>query len=183
MFMIEVQARRVAAWRQKMEFITPSDMSDDLTDQCLVTYRDLLLVKMGEALVNWMHTTQSIGKESPEAMKFALCGLITHLEEIHDSIDGIAVKFENESAYVTHRDAMLGKLALIVEEIGEAADCALEGRERDFWTELADVYIRWCDIVGTAMLEGSDPHMSQIIAQKMETNEKRSIRHGKKKFL
>jgi hypothetical protein len=182
MSMIEVQARRVAAWRQKHGFITPADLSSDLNDQYPVTYRDLLLVKMGKALVNFAATTQAIGKEPPQAMKYALGGLISALEELHDNIKD-DVDDSSGPYYVTHQDAMLGKIALMAEELGEAAECVLEGRERDMWVELADEHIRWCDVVGTAMLEGNDPHITQIIAQKMETNEKRPIRHGKKKFL
>ena len=73
-----------------------------------------------------------------------------------------------------NRDAMLGKLMLVVTEISEAAEAVRFGDEANFQEELADTFIRLFDICGTC-----DINVENIITWKMEINKKRLFRHGK----
>jgi NTP pyrophosphatase (non-canonical NTP hydrolase) len=72
------------------------------------------------------------------------------------------------------RDAMLGKLMLIVTEVAEAAEAVRHNDLANFREEVADTYIRLSDIVGTLHID-----MEGEIARKMAYNATRPVRHGK----
>ncbi len=72
-------------------------------------------------------------------------------------------------------EVMLGKLMLVVSEIGEAAEAIRHNNLSNFEEEIADTLIRLLDICGTMEI---DPE--EIIKNKMVVNEKRPIRHGTK---
>ena len=71
-------------------------------------------------------------------------------------------------------DLMLGKLMLVVSEIGEASEAVRKGDIENFKEELADASIRIFDICGTM-----DIDLELAIELKMQINEQRPIRHGK----
>lgn len=76
------------------------------------------------------------------------------------------------------RDAMLGKLMLVVTEISEAAEEVRKDHYNGFKEEIADTFIRLLDIVGAMGID-----IEQEIKDKMEKNKKRPTRHGKKTTL
>jgi NTP pyrophosphatase (non-canonical NTP hydrolase) len=71
-------------------------------------------------------------------------------------------------------DLMLGKLMLVVTEISEAAEAVRSGDNANFAEEIADAYIRLCDIVDAT---GIDIHAE--IDKKMFKNEGRPVKHGR----
>jgi len=79
---------------------------------------------------------------------------------------------------ITHGDAMLAKLMLVVTEISEAAEAVRHDNMENFIEELADATIRILDI--TAEL-GID--LEQAIEDKMKINRARAHRHGKQTTL
>lgn len=81
-----------------------------------------------------------------------------------------------ESIY--QRDAMLGKLMLVVSELSEAAEAVRKNSLIAFKEELADAFIRLLDIVGALNID-----IEVEIREKMYKNEKRPYRHGKKTSL
>jgi NTP pyrophosphatase (non-canonical NTP hydrolase) len=76
---------------------------------------------------------------------------------------------------LTHADAMLGKLMLVVSELSEAAEAVRKGDAANFEEEIADTFIRLFDIS-----EASGLNIVEAIAKKMEKNWQRPIKHGKK---
>lgn len=78
----------------------------------------------------------------------------------------------------TDAEYMLGKLMLVVSEVGEAAEAVRHHDLDNFKEEIADTFIRLLDICGTMQI---DPEI--IIATKMRFNEKRPHKHGKKTDL
>lgn len=171
---LEIMARRIAETRKRNGFITPASIS--IGGQAhLVTQRDLMLVHLGRALSLWMEVTHAIGNSSSPMMRAMFARLIRELQRTSDLLDQYD---ETRMVPISDRDAMFGKLALIVEELGEAAQCASEDNEHAFWTEIADALIRELDLAGTAGI-----NLTQIVQDKMQKNENRAPRHGKKKFL
>jgi len=80
-----------------------------------------------------------------------------------------------ELATVTNADVLLGKLALISSEVGEAME-AVRDHDLDLLTEeLADVVIRIMDLCDALGLD-----MWEALRIKMDHNEKRPKRHGRK---
>lgn len=75
---------------------------------------------------------------------------------------------------VENRDAMLGKLMLVVTEVSEAAEAVRHNDPTNFKEEIADTFIRLLDIVG---IMGID--IAQEINDKMLINETRPIKHDK----
>jgi NTP pyrophosphatase (non-canonical NTP hydrolase) len=71
-------------------------------------------------------------------------------------------------------DLMLGKLMLVVTELSEAAEAVRSGDNANFAEEIADAYIRLCDIVDAT---GIDIHAE--IDKKMFKNEGRPVKHGR----
>lgn len=86
------------------------------------------------------------------------------------------------------RDAMLGKLMLVVTEVAEAAEEVRKigsgGRIVgpsdliSFYEEIADTFIRLLDICGTMGID-----IEGAIEKKMEANALRPVRHGKSTTL
>lgn len=72
------------------------------------------------------------------------------------------------------RDKMLGKLMLVVTEIGEAAEAVRQADAPNFKEELADATIRIFDICGACEID-----LEAEIFAKMMTNSQRPHRHGK----
>lgn len=72
------------------------------------------------------------------------------------------------------RDYMLGKLMLVVTEVGEAAEAVRHEDIDNFLEELADTFIRLMDITAAS---GFD--IEKAIKDKMAINERRPKRHGK----
>ena len=77
---------------------------------------------------------------------------------------------------IKNSDAMLAKLMLVVTELAEAAEAVRHGDEQNFKEEIADAYIRMLDITGS--YTGFNTELE--IQNKMFTNEKRPILHGKR---
>ena len=72
------------------------------------------------------------------------------------------------------RDAMLGKLMLVVTEVSEAAEAVRNADSENFQEEIADVFIRLFDICGSMGI-----YIEQDIKDKMEKNLGRPQRHGR----
>lgn len=72
------------------------------------------------------------------------------------------------------RDAMLGKLMLVVTEFAEAAEALRSNDRANFEEELADGIIRVLDITSAI---GSD--IGAVVRNKMLVNEKRPVKHGR----
>jgi NTP pyrophosphatase (non-canonical NTP hydrolase) len=75
-------------------------------------------------------------------------------------------------------DALLGKLMLVATEVAEMAEAVRHEDEANFKEEMADTFIRLLDMCGTMGID-----IKQEIKKKMEINESRPIRHGKKTRL
>lgn len=73
-----------------------------------------------------------------------------------------------------HADQMLGKLMLVVSEVGEAAEAVRHKNVDNFREELADAIIRILDITSAC-----DIDIYVELADKMDKNARRPIRHGK----
>lgn len=74
----------------------------------------------------------------------------------------------------SNADMMLGKLMLVVSEIGEAAEAIRVGNFDNFGEELADTIIRLLDIARSSGID-----IDYEVRKKMDTNERRPIKHGK----
>lgn len=74
-----------------------------------------------------------------------------------------------------HAEAMLGKLMLVVSEIGEAAEAVRDLDTEHFTEEVADAFIRLLDICGTMKID-----ISKAIQTKMIVNESRPNKHSRK---
>jgi NTP pyrophosphatase (non-canonical NTP hydrolase) len=73
------------------------------------------------------------------------------------------------------RDAMLGKLMLVVSEVAEAAKAVRHNDGDNFREEIADTFIRLLDICGAQKI-----NIEKAIADKMKINMTRELLHGKK---
>ena len=69
---------------------------------------------------------------------------------------------------------LLGKMMLVVSELGEAAEAVRHHDEANFAEELADTVIRIYDICGRMGID-----LGKAISDKMAVNEGRPYRHGK----
>jgi NTP pyrophosphatase (non-canonical NTP hydrolase) len=76
------------------------------------------------------------------------------------------------------RDAMLGKLMLVVTEVAEAAEAIRGDHEDSFEEEIADAIIRLLDISGSMCID-----IEQVIGRKMDKNAGRAQKHGKSTSL
>ena len=74
----------------------------------------------------------------------------------------------------SNRDAMLGKLMLVVTEVAEAAEAVRRADMANFQEEIADTCIRLFDIAGTCGID-----LDAAIADKMRKNRARPVKHGK----
>lgn len=73
-----------------------------------------------------------------------------------------------------NRDMMLGKLMLVVSELGEAAEAVRKADTSNFAEELADAFIRLMDITAACEID-----IEMEIDRKMMINRQRPFRHGK----
>lgn len=89
-----------------------------------------------------------------------------------------ARRFEEKIEGLTHADAMLGKLMLVVSELAEAAEECRTGNYELFCTEIVDAFIRLEDII-----DASGIPQRAVYEAKMDKNRERPIRHGKKTLL
>lgn len=71
---------------------------------------------------------------------------------------------------------VLSRLALIDSEVAEAMEAIRKDDEANFTEELADVFIRLMDLVGSTGL-GWD--FEEVVQAKMEKNRNRPYKHGK----
>lgn len=76
------------------------------------------------------------------------------------------------------REAMLGKLMLVVTEVAEAAEAVRHSDPVNFKEEIADTIIRLLDIAGSM-----DIDIEKEIDLKMQKNALRPVRHGKTTLL
>jgi hypothetical protein len=76
---------------------------------------------------------------------------------------------------LAYNDVMLGKLMLVVSEVGEAAEAVRHMDFKNFKEELADTVIRIMDICDSVGID-----LEQEIKDKMIINEQRPMKHGKK---
>lgn len=81
---------------------------------------------------------------------------------------------KSQKAYL-HNNAVSTRLMLAVSELGEGLEALREGDMDGFKEELADVVIRIADLCG-----GLGIDLEKEILRKMDANESRSYKHGKK---
>jgi NTP pyrophosphatase (non-canonical NTP hydrolase) len=88
----------------------------------------------------------------------------------------ISKEFYTPSHLITEetRDAMLGKLMLVVSELGEAAEAVRHKDIENFKEEIADTFIRLFDICGSLGIPIEDE-----INKKMKINWTRPKKHNK----
>lgn len=72
------------------------------------------------------------------------------------------------------KDLMLGKLFLVGSELSEAGEAVRNNDFKSFKEELADVFIRLFDIVGTSEID-----IEKEIIKKIKINWSRPPKHGK----
>lgn len=178
---LEVVMQRAAENRARLGFVTsPGIRNDEAEDNVyFVTQRDLILALLGESLIQWSNLVHAVGDDSAEAIQGEIDLMIKKLHCVRNYVEGRAPENLNKEIEATQRTVMLSKLVLETEELGEAAECAMNGDTHKFWREMADVFIRWTDITGTAAQAGV-PIIATIEAV-MQRNERREVRHGKKK--
>jgi NTP pyrophosphatase (non-canonical NTP hydrolase) len=77
-------------------------------------------------------------------------------------------------------DKYVAKLALIHSEVTEVLEALRKSQGTDKVTEeFADIFIRTLDLYDTLVDAGeADPHLTQVILTKMETNKSRPAKHG-----
>ena len=101
--------------------------------------------------------------------------MIKHRIELKLNVYGEYCAVWRESkGFITSWQNMLEKLMLVVTEVGEAAEAYRDNDKEGFNEEIADVFIRLLDIVGTLHLD-----IEQEIRNKMQTNNARPLQHGK----
>lgn len=88
------------------------------------------------------------------------------------------VNISDDQVLVTAADVMLGKIALMQSELGEAVEAIRDHDEQNFFEELADVVIRIMDVCDAMEID-----LWPLIEAKQDINEKRPHRHGRKTTL
>jgi NTP pyrophosphatase (non-canonical NTP hydrolase) len=92
----------------------------------------------------------------------------------HDELEPV---FTDDEVKLVKSVFMVVKMALITSEVSEAVEALRKDDGTNFGEELADILIRWADMIGGTM----DPEMMEkIIEDKMAVNANRPVRHGKK---
>ncbi len=108
----------------------------------------------------------------------ALCSLQDvlgeRLADADSQIYDLNPNVREERASPGRPDAMLAKLMLVVTEVAEAMDAVVEGDEKNFAEELADVLIRVFDIAGTMGI-----NLDFEVSRKTSINAMRPRLHGK----
>ncbi len=107
----------------------------------------------------------------PDMLNDVLVDRITHANALLGLLNPASEQDEPND----HRpDAMLAKLVLVVTEVAEAMDAVIEGDEKNFAEELADILIRVFDIAGTMGI-----NLDFEVAAKTTINAMRPRLHGK----
>ena len=83
-------------------------------------------------------------------------------------------KWRTEKGFVTEWSNIPEKLMLVVTELSEAMEAYRINDRKNFNEEIADTYIRMCDICGSIGIDIEDE-----ITKKMEKNKSRPYRHNK----
>jgi len=82
--------------------------------------------------------------------------------------------WREEKGFETGWSNMPEKLMLVVTELSEAMEALRHDDKQNFKEEIADTYIRLCDICGSV-----DIDIESEITSKMEVNKNRPHKHGK----
>ena len=83
-------------------------------------------------------------------------------------------EWREKKGFITGWDNMPEKLMLVVTELSEAMEALRHEDKQNFTEEIADTYIRLCDICGSV-----DIDIESEISRKMEINKNRPHKHGK----
>lgn len=83
--------------------------------------------------------------------------------------------WREEKGFSTSWENMPEKLMLVVTELSEAMEAYRHEDKQNFTEEIADTFIRLCDICGSLGIDIED-----AIQCKMQINKKRPYKHGKK---
>lgn len=176
-------ARRIAEWRSRHGFITPGDFSEEKE---FVTEQDVRLCILADILPRLSKVIHTVNREDdPRLWDRELEMMIVLLQVVRQELRD---KTPKEGLHeITHKQAMAGKLLKFVEEVGEAAQEIDAGNRPQFIRELADLYIRLGDVVGTMMKRADDTDQAfsfdNVVLNVMERNERRPLRHGRKAYL
>jgi NTP pyrophosphatase (non-canonical NTP hydrolase) len=166
----------ITDWRRSKEFVTPEGISGNLfqtTPDKTGSYpvelgkADLFLTTVMLRAILLSNAAEAIRHE-----RFQEAANLTHKAGEYP----IAPHFVDGAA--TDKEAMLGKLMLVVSEVGEAGEAVMENNPELFAEELADTFIRLFDICGACKID-----IGTEIIKKMQVNENRPIKHGKKCLL
>jgi len=84
-------------------------------------------------------------------------------------------RWREKKGFETSWENMPEKLMLVVTELSEAMEAYRHDDTENFAEEIADTFIRLCDICGSIGLDIED-----AIERKMEVNKRRPFKHGKK---
>ncbi len=86
--------------------------------------------------------------------------------------------WREQKGFVTSWDNMLEKLMLVVSEVSEAAEAYRNNDHEEFNEEVADIFIRLLDVVGTLNI-----NIEFEIRKKMDKNFNRQYQHGKSRGM
>jgi NTP pyrophosphatase (non-canonical NTP hydrolase) len=166
-------ARDISEWRERQGFVTPRDITGPLRPEDVpnIGSADLWLsnvmriyaglARAGKETRKGMQPTEYLASAVRDVVILASDPATPDLDEW-------------EAQRLTQQDLARSKLALVVEELGEAADAISYG-DRDAWIEeLADAMIRLLDLCGTQAVD-----IELAIAQKMAINRERAYKHGR----
>lgn len=92
-----------------------------------------------------------------------------------NSISKEVAAWREEKGFKTDWSNMPEKLMLVVTELSEAMEAYRHDDTKNFKEEIADTFIRLCDICGSLDIDIED-----AIKEKMEINKGRPFKHGKK---
>ena len=84
------------------------------------------------------------------------------------------VSWRQKKGFKTRWSNMPEKLMLVVTELSEAMEAYRHNDNENFSEEIADTFIRLCDICGSINID-----IENEIAKKMSTNRDRPFLHGK----
>jgi hypothetical protein len=167
--------RRMINWwnvlRGQKQFFTPKNISGQPITDVQFSMADYAVVKVGYLLIKLANCAE-------KARKGIRSEYVNALQELRDQVQAelfADTRLEGPCPYpITGGEAMLGKLGLIGSECGEAGVDALDGNEKGFREEIADIQIRLNDIIG-----GTNLPIEEEVEQKMHKNAGRPVKHGK----
>jgi len=84
-------------------------------------------------------------------------------------------EWREEKGFITSWENVPEKLMLTVTELAEAMEAYRHDDKQNFTEEVADTFIRLCDICGSLGID-----IEGAIKDKMEINKGRPFKHGKK---